>query len=118
MAICISGAEGPMGINAVIQLQRQWLAALPTHGNFITTPNSSPWDWLIPQNNNLWQGQDEVNNPYPNGFRIPTQAEMNAECASWVSQKNTGAFASPLKFTTAGVRKNDGTLGWVSPYGY
>jgi len=90
----------------------------PAHGNFITTPNSPPWDWLIPQNNDLWQGQNGMNNPCPTGYRVPTEAELNAERTSWVSQNSTGAFASPLKFTMAGVRSNDGSLQWVGSYGY
>jgi uncharacterized protein (TIGR02145 family) len=90
----------------------------PAHGNFITTPHLSPFDWLVPQINNLWQGQYGLNNPCPIGYRIPTAAELNAELASWVSQNSTGAFASPLKFTTAGARFNDGSLQWVGSLGY
>jgi uncharacterized protein (TIGR02145 family) len=92
--------------------------AQPAHGNFITTPNSPPWDWLIPQNNNLWQGQNGINNPCPIGYKIPTEAELNAERTRWVSQNNTGAFASPLKFTISGARFNDGSLQWAGTYGY
>jgi uncharacterized protein (TIGR02145 family) len=92
--------------------------AQPAHGNFITTPNSPPWDWLIPQNNNLWQGENGINNPCPIGYKIPTEAELNAERTSWVSQNNTGAFASPLKFTIAGGRFNDGSLQWAGTYGF
>jgi uncharacterized protein (TIGR02145 family) len=90
----------------------------PAHGNFITTPNSPPWDWLIPQNNNLWQGQNGINNPCPIGYRVPTHAELNTERTSWVSQNSAGAFASPLKFTLAGARFNDGSLQWVGFDGY
>jgi hypothetical protein len=42
-----------------------------TYGN-ITTPYN---DWRTPQNNNLWQGVNGVNNPCPTGFRIPTKEE-------------------------------------------
>jgi uncharacterized protein (TIGR02145 family) len=92
--------------------------AQPAHGNFIITPNSPPWDWLIPQNNNLWQGQNGINNPCPIGYKIPTEAELNAERTSWLSQNSTGAFASPLKFTISGARFNDGSLQWAGTFGY
>ena len=38
----------------------------PAHGNFITI-GSTPYDWLSPQNVNLWQGVNGVNNPCPSG---------------------------------------------------
>lgn len=75
----------------------------PPHGNFISAPNS-PYDWRSPQNTNLWQGVNGVNNPCPSGYRLPTDTELNAERTSWSSNNATGAFASPLKFTLAGSR--------------
>ena len=75
----------------------------PNHGDFIIS-NSSPWDWLVPQNVNLWQGVNGINNPCPNGYRIPTNAEFIAEKATWTSENFAGAFASNLKLTLAGTR--------------
>lgn len=75
----------------------------PANGNFITI-SSGNFDWRSPQNNNLWQGVNGVNNPCPSGYRLPTQAELNAERASWSSQNSVGAFASPLKLPLAGIR--------------
>ncbi len=43
----------------------------PAHGSFIVAPNS-PYDWRSPQNNNLWQGVNGINNPCPSGYRFPT----------------------------------------------
>ncbi|PIX10308.1 MAG: hypothetical protein COZ75_02245, partial [Flavobacteriaceae bacterium CG_4_8_14_3_um_filter_34_10] len=63
-----------------------------------------PFDWRSPQNNNLWQGVNGINNPCPNGYRLPTEAELNAERLSWTSNDAAGAFASPLKLTVAGYR--------------
>ena len=84
--------------------------AAPNQGNswdgkFILEP-SSPWDWLSfsSQNNNLWQGVNGINNPCPQGFRIPTEAELNTERLSWISNNSAGAFASPLKLPAAGSR--------------
>ena len=75
----------------------------PANGNFILAP-ISPYDWRSPQNVNLWQGVNGVNNPCPNGFRIPTETEINAELLSWSSNNSAGAFASPLKLPMAGGR--------------
>jgi uncharacterized protein (TIGR02145 family) len=75
----------------------------PANGNFIIV-NSENNDWRNPQNNNLWQGVNGVNNPCPSGYRLPTETELNAERTSWSSNNSTGAFASPLKLSMAGVR--------------
>ena len=75
----------------------------PTHGNFILA-NYSPVDWRSPQNDNLWQGVNGVNNPCPSGYRLPTETEWNAERLSWSSNNAAGAFASPLKLPLAGYR--------------
>jgi uncharacterized protein (TIGR02145 family) len=75
----------------------------PGHGNFITV-NSSPYDWRSPQNNNLWQGVSGTNNPCPAGYRLPTEAEWEAERQSWSSNNAVGAFNSPLKLPVAGFR--------------
>ncbi len=88
----------------------------PTHGDFISPPNS-PADWRSPQNANLWQGVNGVNNPCPGGYRLPTIAEWEAELFSWSTNNAAGAFTSPLKLPLAGVRGtsglffNVGTLG-------
>jgi uncharacterized protein (TIGR02145 family) len=89
----------------------------PAHGNFILSPNA-PYDWRSPQNTNLWQGVNGVNNPCPSGYRVPTETEINAERLSWSVNTSVGAFASPLKWTMAGLRYyNNGTLN-VGSIGY
>jgi hypothetical protein len=90
----------------------------PGHGNFILTPNS-PYDWRSPQNDNLWQGVSGTNNPCPSGYRLPTEAEWNAERLSWSTNNAAGAFASPLKLPVAGYRDGSlGSLGTVGSNGY
>ena len=90
----------------------------PGHGNFITT-GSSPWDWRSPQNDNLWQGVSGTNNPCPSGYRLPTEAEWNAERTSWSSNNAAGAFTSPLKLPVAGLRlSSNGSLGNVGSFGF
>ncbi len=67
---------------------------------------------------NLWQGVSGVNNPCPTGYRIPTEAEWNAESLSWSTKNSAGAFASPLKLPMAGYRDySDGSLGNVGTDG-
>jgi uncharacterized protein (TIGR02145 family) len=90
----------------------------PGHGRFIVAP-TTPFDWRNPQNNNLWQGVNGINNPCPVGYRLPTVAEWNAERASWSSNNAAGAFASPLKLPLAGNRgSSSGSLFDVGSYGY
>jgi uncharacterized protein (TIGR02145 family) len=90
----------------------------PAHGNFILAPNS-PNDWRSPQNTNLWQGVNGVNNPCPSGYRLPTDAELNGEQSSWVGGYNSsGAFASVCKWTLAGSRGINGTLNGIGVNGY
>jgi hypothetical protein len=72
-------------------------------GVFIYSPNT-PSDWLSVANNNLWQGVNGLNNPCPNGYRLPTESELFNERATWISKNDVGAFDSPLKWTIAGVR--------------
>jgi uncharacterized protein (TIGR02145 family) len=75
----------------------------PNHGDFILEGNF-PFDWRVPQNTNLWQGVNGVNNPCPKGYRIPTNAELDTERASWGADNATSAFNSPLRFTAGGYR--------------
>lgn len=91
---------------------------IPGHGNYIKN-DLTPFDWRSPQNNNLWQGVPGTNNPCPSDFRLPTSIEFIAERGSWISADSAGAFASPLKLVTAGVRdyysgtiRNAGIIGY------
>jgi uncharacterized protein (TIGR02145 family) len=72
----------------------------PENGNFIIESS----DWRSPQNDNLWQGVNGINNPCPSGYRIPTQAEWQAEDNAFSPNNAAGAFASPLKLPVAGYR--------------
>jgi hypothetical protein len=90
----------------------------PAHGNFILAP-LAPYDWRSPQNANLWQGVNGVNNPCPSGYRIPTDPELEAERLSWSVNTSVGAFASPLKWTLTGYRNySNGALISVGSDGY
>ena len=90
----------------------------PAHGDFILA--SRPLDdWRSPQNTNLWQGVNGVNNPCPSLYRLPTETELDAERSSWSSNDAAGAFASPLKLPMAGSRSGrDGSLNDVGSFGF
>ena len=89
----------------------------PANGSFITI-NSGGYDWRSPNNNNLWQGVNGVNNPCPSGYRLPTETELNAERTSWSQNNSGGAFASPLKLPLAGQRLFSGSVNGGSSIGY
>jgi uncharacterized protein (TIGR02145 family) len=72
---------------------------------FFILPPSPLTDWRNPPNLNLWQGVNGINNPCPFGYRLPTEAEWNAEMSSWTSKNADGAFVSPLKLTVGGSRE-------------
>ncbi len=81
----------------------------PGHGDFITT-NSASNDWRSSQNDNLWQGVDSINNPCPDGYRIPTKAEFDNELKSRSINNFEDAFNSPLKMSKAGFRFFNGNF--------
>jgi uncharacterized protein (TIGR02145 family) len=91
---------------------------VPGHANFILVPAGPPNDWRSTLNDNLWQGISGANNPCPTGFRIPTEAELNAERASWSSNNSVGAYASTLKLPSAGFRDNTNNFSNVGILGY
>jgi len=97
--------------------------ALPNAGNswdsLFILETSDPYDWLTPQDATLWQGVNGTNNPCPSGYRLPTDAEWDAELMSWGANNNAaGAFASPLKLPVAGNRGSSGSIPDVGAIGF
>ena len=93
----------------------------PGHSDFILVDGNTvpPFDWITPQDDTLWQGASGTNNPCPTGYRIPTEAEFNAEIANFSSQDTAGAFASNLKLPANGFRDGSlGTIGNTATTGY
>ncbi len=88
----------------------------PGHSNWIFN-SSPPYDWHIPQNNNLWQGASGTNNPCPAGWRLPLEEDWIRERASWTGQNAAGAYASSLKLTLTGGRGGPGNFYPTAPPG-
>jgi len=74
-------------------------------------PTDGSNDWLVTPDNTLWTGANPATNPCPAGFRIPTEAEWEAEKNTWSSGDAAGAFASPLKLTLPGMLTGFGSDG-------
>jgi hypothetical protein len=69
--------------------------------NFITSND----DWLSAPNNTRWNGATKgTHDPCPNGFRVPTESELEKERLLFPTQDADGAFASVLKLPVAGYR--------------
>ena len=95
------------------------LATSDTPGDnlFIKQP-SSPYDWRNPQNGNLWQGVNGVNNVCPAGFRLPTNTEQGALVTAAGITNSATAYSSSLKLTAAGYRNySDASLYDLGVYG-
>ena len=85
----------------------------PNHSDFILASS----DWLTVSDDNLWQGVNGINNPCPQGFRLPTESECEEERLSWTTNDAAGAFASPLKLTIGGARSRmSGAIGNVGTF--
>ena len=69
------------------------------------------FNWLTNtgQNNNLWDGVNGINNPCPDGFRVPTETEFNNFISSLSSNTPQEAF-NTLKLTKGGYRQKTGSL--------
>jgi hypothetical protein len=93
-----------------------------------TTPGTNTFiipntDWSSIDSNgairSAYFGKTDGTGICPTGFRVPTEAELDTERASWSSQNSAGAFASLLKLTVVGYRNyNSGSLSNVGGYGY
>ena len=90
-----TGVHTPIPINSISD----------TPGNpFFILENVSPFDWRTPQNNNLWQGEAGINNPCPQGYRLPTESELSALFTAEGITNDTTAASSSLAFSVSGSR--------------
>ena len=85
----------------------------PNNSVFYTGTPNSDFNWLdlgpSPNaiENGLWQGESGPNNPCPQGYRLPSIAEMTALASAESITNYTNAASSSLAFTTAGQRLYD-----------
>ena len=77
----------------------------PETSSFILAASLSAIDWRSPQNDNLWQGVNGINNPCPSGFRLPTMDEWTAERQVGIGNA-ADAFSSPLMLPASGFRES------------
>jgi uncharacterized protein (TIGR02145 family) len=85
----------------------------PGHNKFIG--NS---DWRETPNDQLWQGENGINNPCPKGWRLPTANQWKEEMETWISKDRQGAYNSPLKLTAGGLRYNiSAEIVWEDRFG-
>ncbi len=101
--------------------------------------SSYPFDWLSPQDSKLWNSGTEaapvkaVNDPCPEGWRIPTYAELKAlttSKSSWTTKDGqngrwfsgsvayTSGMGGAIFFTAAGYRYYNGFEHCRGSYGY
>ncbi len=77
----------------------------PGHGLFIINSSDMvPQDWRNPHSDNLWQGVNGINNPCPDGWRLPTKQEFEAEGLIGDNKTLDDEAFVRLKFTLTGSR--------------
>ena len=91
---------------------------MPGHNRLIIE-TVSPFDWRSPQNNSLWQGAEGINNPCPQGYRVPTILEwiaLNSSQGTPVIGPNKILKLSQAGWIQVGVFMSLSTIGvyWSS----
>ncbi len=87
----------------------------PNDHVFYADPNS-PLAWLTPQNNSLWNGSSKgINDPCPEGYRVPTVDELMSIGNATIYDKSSGFFIvdaesgyPQIVLPAAGLRSPDG----------
>jgi uncharacterized protein (TIGR02145 family) len=85
----------------------------PNNGLFITN-NITPYDWRNPNNDNLWQGLLGINNPCPNGFRVPTTTEIYNESIKDPFNSFLKLPSASYRSLTGGYSGNNSWILWTS----
>ena len=76
---------------------------IPDNAYFIKS-YTSPFDWRVIQDDNLWVSESSTNNPCPLGFKLPTVSDYFLLVEKAVISNSSTAANSILKFTTPGYR--------------
>lgn len=77
---------------------------IPLGDALFITDNLTPYDWRMPLNNNLWQGESGINNPCPQGYRLPNETEMTALFSAESIICGITVASSSLAFSSPGTR--------------
>ena len=85
----------------------------PGHNQFIDV-STNPRDWLNPQDNNLWQGVNGVNNPCPTGYRLPTKIEIDNLVSAYGITSYFNSFTTDLVIVPPGFHTSFSTGGSLS----
>ena len=104
------GADGHQYSNSSV-IEGTSSSDVPGNSSFMQVP-SDPSDWRKPQNDNLWQGVDGVNNPCPNGFRVPDTSDWSSVVSSAGITNGISAFNSSLKLVYTGYRHPQNASFW------
>ena len=96
------------------------VAAGSEGSDFISNSSISPYDWLSTQDDTRWNSATKgAHDPCPAGFRVPTEAELNAELSAFSTNDAAGAFASALKLPVGGNRfYSNGSLYNLGSFGF
>ena len=91
-----------------------------SEGSDFITNGTTLRDWLSTQDDTRWNGATKgTHDPCPNGYRVPTEAEFNAERLLFPTNTGAGAYASVLKLTLTGRRDyNTSNLDHVGNFAY
>jgi uncharacterized protein (TIGR02145 family) len=100
----INWSNGTTG-SAVITTTTSVPANEPTHPNFITDSNgANNYDWRSNLDATLWNSTSSPNNPCPEGFRVPTNAEFTTYLSAAGVTNLPTANTSSLKLPVSGLR--------------
>ncbi len=88
------------------------------------SPSTQGYNWLDfgsspnATEDGLWQGESGSNNPCPQEYRLPTEAEMTALVSAESISNDIDAASSSLAFSASGVRLySDGAVDFEGIYG-
>jgi len=100
------------------------------YGKFVKQAED-PWDWRMPQDDNLWDATKTANDPSPAGWRVPTNEELASLAdetyvtSEWTSENGINGYrftdkatGNPLFLPAAGYRNaSSSALNYAGAYG-